>query len=152
MTVKLSTGLRNGMLGSTGFAELFANGVIEIRSGPQPITADAAATGTLLGLVTKDGLAWVAGSPTNGLNFNAPANGAVSKNADNWRFNGLANGTAGWFRLKGNAADDGSVSTTLPRLDGSIGVGSGDMPMSRTDVQVGVPSTIDVFSFMLPAQ
>ena len=52
MTVKFSTGLRNAMVGPLGFAGALSNGVIEIRSGPQPVSADAASTGTLLGVVT----------------------------------------------------------------------------------------------------
>lgn len=52
MTVRLSTALRNNLAGPTGFGATFANGIIEIRTGSQPGTADSAATGTLLGTVT----------------------------------------------------------------------------------------------------
>ena len=52
MTVKKSTGLRNAMVGPLGFAGALSSGVIEIRTGPQPVSADAAATGALLGVVT----------------------------------------------------------------------------------------------------
>lgn len=152
MTVKLSTGLRNAMAGSTGFAGALANGVIHVYSGPQPVSADAAPTGTLLGTITKDAGAFSPGTATNGLTFATPASGAVTKSNDVWKFIGLAAGTAGWFRHVGNATDDGSVSTTLPRLDGSIAAGAGDLRMSSIAITVGVPVTVDVYSFAIPAQ
>jgi len=52
MTVRLSTGARTGLAGNGGFGELFKNGSIQIYSGSQPASADAAVTGTLLGTVT----------------------------------------------------------------------------------------------------
>jgi hypothetical protein len=153
MTIKFSTGLRNNLAGSTGFAGTFANGVIEIYTGPQPLSADNPPTGTLLGYVTTDGLPFAAGSPTNGLTFDAPASGTVSKAAAaTWKTTGIAQGTAGWFRLKGNAADAGAQSTTAVRMDGSIGTSGADLNMSNIAFDVGVPSTIDVFQFTVPAQ
>lgn len=152
MTVKLSTGLRNAMAGSIGFAGALAGGVIHVYSGPQPISADAAPTGTLLGTVTKDAGPFTPGEATNGLNFATAASGGVTKNSDTWKFVGLAAGTAGWFRHVGNGVDDGSASTTLPRLDGSIAAGTGDLRLSSTAIAVGVPVTVDVYSFQIPAQ
>lgn len=151
MTVRLSTGLRNNLAGSTGFAATFANGIIEIRTGTQPATADAAATGTLLGTVTLASGAFTPGTATNGLTFAAASAGSVSKSGT-WSFNGVAAGTAGWFRLKGNALDNDALSTTLPRLDGSIAVSGADMNLSNISIAVSAPTTIDSFSFTIPAQ
>lgn len=152
MTIKLSTGLRNGMLGTTGFSEIFANGIIEIYSGAQPATADAATTGTLLGTVTLASGAFTPGTATNGLTWAAPASGAVTKSTDLWQFTGVAAATAGWFRLKGNALDSNGVSTTLPRLDGNIGSSGADMNLSNLSIAVGAITTLDTFSFSIPAQ
>ncbi len=146
MTIRLSTKLRDNLAGTTGFAATFANGVIEIYSGSQPATADSAVTGTLLGTVTLNSGAFTPGSPTNGLTFAAAAGGAVSKSGV-WSFNGVAAGTAGWFRLKGNAVDAGGVSTILPRLDGSIAVSGADMNLSNITISLGSPSTIDTFTW-----
>lgn len=151
MTVRLSTGLRNKLVGTTGFSSVFANGVMEIYSGAQPATADAAATGTLLGVVTLNSGAFVPGSPTNGLTFAEPADGEVLKSGV-WSFNGIAVGTAGWFRLKGNAADAGGVSTTLARVDGSIAVSGGDLALSSLSISIGAPNTLDRFKWTQPAQ
>lgn len=152
MTIRVSTGARTGMLGSLGFAEQFQNGVILVYSGAQPATADAAATGTLLGTVTADAGAFTDGSPTNGLQFEAAANGQIKKlTTQNWKFNGAAAGTAGWFRLRGNAADAGALSTTLPRMDGSIATTGADLNMSNTNITVGAPHTIDQFDVTFAA-
>lgn len=153
MTIRLSTGARTGMAGTGGgFATLFANGVIEVYSGSQPTTADSAVTGTLLGTVTKDAGAFTPGSPTNGLTFATAASGSVSKSTDNWQMNGVAAGTAGWFRLKANAADAGGSSTTAIRMDGSIASIGGDATLSNLSITVGGPVTIDTFAFTIPAQ
>jgi len=151
MALRLSTKLRDNLAGTTGFASTFANGVIEIYSGAQPATADSAVTGTLLGTVTLNSGAFTPGVATNGLTFAAASGGAVSKSGV-WSFNGIAAGTAGWFRLKGNATDAGGVSTTLPRLDGSIAVSGADMNLSNISIAIGAPNTIDSFTWTQPAQ
>ena len=148
--IRLSTKLRDNLAGTTGFASTFANGVIEIYTGAQPATADAAVTGTLLGTVTLNSGAFTPGSPTNGLTFAAAAGGVVSKSGV-WSFNGIAAGTAGWFRLKGNAVDAGGVSSVLPRLDGSIAVSGADMNLSNIAIAVSSPNTIDAFTWTQPA-
>jgi hypothetical protein len=152
MTIKLSTGLRNAMAGTQGFAGALASGVIDVYSGAQPASADAAAAGTLLGTVTVAGGAFTPGAPTNGLMLATPAAGVVTKNTDLWQFNGIAVGTAGWFRFRGNAVDDGTASTTAPRMDGSIATSGGDMNLGNLSITVGSPNTIDAFSFTIPAQ
>ena len=151
MALRLSTKLRDNLAGTTGFAATFANGIIEIYSGAQPATADSAVTGTLLGTVTLNSGAFTPGVATNGLTFAAASGGAVSKSGV-WSFNGIAAGTAGWFRLKGNATDAGGASTTLPRLDGSIAVLGADMNLSNISIAIGAPNTIDTFTWTQPAQ
>ena len=148
--IRLSTKLRDNLAGTTGFAATFANGIIEIYSGAQPATADSAVTGTLLGTVTLNSGAFTPGVSTNGLTFAAASGGAVSKSGV-WSFDGVAVGTAGWFRLKGNAADAGGISTVLPRLDGSIAVSGADMNLSNISIAIGAPNTIDTFTWTQPA-
>ena len=152
MTVRLSTQLRTNLAGTGGsFATTFANGVIEVYTGTQPVTADAAVTGTLLGTVTLNSGAFTPGVATNGLTFATAVAGAVSKSGV-WSFNGVAAGTAGWFRFKGNAADAGGVTTVLPRLDGSVAVSGADLNLSNIAIALNAPSTIDTFTFTIPAQ
>ncbi|WP_025915526.1 hypothetical protein [Herminiimonas sp. CN] len=152
MTIRLSMGARNSLAGPKGFGATFEAGVIYVYSGPQPLSADNPVAGTLLGIVTKDAAAFVAGTPTNGLSFAVPVMGVVSKQpADNWKFIGLADGTAGWFRLMGNAYDALGASTTLSRLDGSVGTSGADLNLSNINVVVGSPNTIDIFQYEFPA-
>ena len=49
MTIRLSTGARNGPAGRSGFAAMFNHGYIKVFSGAQPANADAAETGTPVG-------------------------------------------------------------------------------------------------------
>ena len=150
MTVRISTAARTLLTGASGFKEIFDTGVIDIYSGSQPATADAAVTGTLLGTVTLASGAFVAGSPTNGLTFGTPVSGVVSKSGV-WSFNGVANGTAGWFRFRANAADAGAVSTTHSRVDGSVATSGADLNLSNITIATGAPNTIDSFTWPQPA-
>lgn len=153
MSIQLSTATRNAMTGTTGFKGAHDHGVIEIYTGPQPVNADAAVQGTLLGTFTLDAGAFTPGSNTNGLTFDAPVAGVVSKAAaENWQLVATAAGAAGWFRLKGNAVDAGSGGdSTHYRMDGSIGVSGADMNLANITFEVGTPVTCDVFQFTLPA-
>ena len=258
MTIRLSEGLRNLMAQGMGFGRALHNGWIDVRTGSQPATADAAITGTQLGKITVASGTWtqetratatltvtgtaqaltactigtlpividparvsaavtttttlgaaalaaaintsgiaratssgavvtVTAPPgvgtswnalaiattgltctgssfasgaagANGLYLEQPAAGVISKPAAVvWSCAGLAVGTAGWFRFySNNTADAGALITTLTeplyaRMDGSIGVGSGDMQLSSLAFSVGPTVTVDVASFTMPA-
>jgi len=251
MTIRLSTGLRNNMVGATGLSASFLNGFIDIYTGSQPVTADSPVMGTKLGTVSlssqattdevrssgtltfsgtagtvanvtvgllnimparavaftidlattvalvaeaindsglfsataasavltvtsppgsgaaynanslaanvSGGLSAVSGGTyaggvdaVAGLKFSQPTAGTVAKSGV-WSFNGIAIGTAGWFRFRGSVADAGGTSTTLCRMDGSIAVSGGDMNLSNIAITVGAPTTIDTFTVTLPA-
>jgi hypothetical protein len=66
--------------------------------------------------------------------------------------NGVAAGTAGYFRLKANGVDAGTLSTSLPRMDGSVAVSGGDLNLSNIAIAIGAPTTIDTFNWTIPAQ
>lgn len=109
----------------TNGAYYFYGGASQPASGSDP------ATGTLIGIATKDGAAWVAGSPANGITLAAPVvsgnNVKLSKPAgESWRFLAIAAGTISYARYVGNPIDDNSVSTALARWDGSVSLPSGD--------------------------
>jgi len=161
MAVRYSTGCLSKLLGESGvdtgangLRGIFKDCVIDIYSGAQPGSADNAVASTLLARVTLDAAAFVEGSAINGLEFEAPVGGILSKaTAENWKYTGLAAAgsgvSAGWFRLRGNAVDDALSSTTLPRIDGSIGTTSGDMLLSNIVVVENAPGTVDVFTITL---
>ncbi len=152
MTWRISNNDLNAMLDA--LATNHANGAILIYEGSQPANAHAAPTGKYLGKVTVGGGAWEAGQPTNGLNFKAAAGRALKK-ADNetWQIKGEADGTAGWFRFVGNAADDGAADSTesTPRIDGRIAVSGAEMNLSNTQIVTGATTTIDSFELRWPA-
>jgi hypothetical protein len=132
--------------------DVMRDGVIKIYSGSQPSSADAAVTGTLLMTVSVGSGAWVAGTATYGLEFeDDPTGGEIEKNSETWSGVGLADGTAGWFRFIANPTDDGTSSTTLPRIDGSVGTAGSDLVMASTSIVTGRTTTIDAFKITLPA-
>ena len=88
---------------------------------------------------------------TAGLQWGVPSAGSVSKSGV-WSFDGVAAGTAGWFRMKASALDDNAASTTLVRLDGSIAVSGADMNLSNISIAIGAPTTIDSLTITMPAR
>lgn len=138
MAARTSTGFVSALLSGSSFPEIFLNGCIEVYSGLQPASADAAVTGTMLATVTRDGGSWVAGAPGAGLRFSTSGRFATKDFDHLWIMTGIATGVAGWYRLRGNTADAGGISTTLPRLDGAIGLPPDpEVPDSPfTDVQL----------------
>ena len=152
MALRLSTGLRQYIQGTGSTKAALADGIIEIYSGVQPSSADDAVAGTLLLTITESGGSFTPGSPTNGLEFGAPVAGVLGKaSAETWQGDGVANGIAGWFRFKGNAADAGGSSTTAVRLDGSIGSSGADLNLGNTNIVIGETTTLNSFNLTLPA-
>ena len=133
--------------------DIFKDGVLRIYSGSQRSTADDAVSGTLLLEISVDAGTFAHGAFANGLEFGAAASGAISKcAAETWQGTGLAAGTAGWFRLCANPTDDGSSSTTLSRIDGTVGTSGADLNMTNTTITAGATYTIDAFTLTLPYQ
>jgi hypothetical protein len=151
MALRLSTGLRDGLLGTDDFKGLFTDGVIRIYSGTQPTSADDAESGTLLCTITVGSGAFTAGAATNGLEFGTPGSGTIAKStSETWSGVAVATGTAGWFRFYANAMTTGS-STTAVRFDGSVSTSGAQLNMSSTAITSGATTTIDSFSVTIPA-
>lgn len=137
MATYSSTALRALMLDK--FITAFRYGCIEIYSGAQPVSADAAATGTLLGRVTLNGGSWSEGSPTNGLQFERDGIYVGKPTVAHWVLTGITDGTASWFRLRANTPDAGAASESLYRVDGAIGLDG-----ATGDYQLWLPDTLTV--------
>jgi len=143
MALSYSTGLVHALLNTTAnggksFGEAFNNCIILIYGGIRASNADAAVgAAPLLGEVTLNGGDFTPGVATNGLQFGPAANRTIDRlSSQTWQFKGLLNGTATWFRVVGNAADNGLASTTLPRLDGTIAPFGGDVTLKDTTIVV----------------
>lgn len=134
MAVRLSTGYIARRNAGDSFASIFDGGSIEIRTGPQPDSADMAASGDLVARITRNGAEWTPGSLTAGLRFDATGRYVVKRMADEWRLVGSGTGIAGWARLVGPATDSGGASVELPRIDGAI-----DLIGATTDSQLFLP-------------
>lgn len=132
MATRLAAATANAMCDA---ANALANGgTIEVRTGAQPANAAASATGTLLATFTLANPAY--GSAVNGV-------GTLDADPD-LEVNGAADGTAGWFRIKtsgGATVRDGAVTATG---------GGGQLELSSTSVQTGVPVRITAGTFTMP--
>ena len=141
MTVRLSTGLRNGLATDRGLLEMLQFGVIDVYDGEQPLEADRAPIGTRVGRITQDGATFSHGQIGGGLAITGSADG-VSKTGI-WTFRGVATGTARWFRWKANALDTNETSTLFFRLDGRVGT---DLVLQQTQITPGLQMDIQSFT------
>ena len=140
----------------TAVKNAYANGVLAIYGGAsQPADANDAEAGTLLALITVDSGAFTPGVATNGLNFDAPSSGVLSKAAaETWSGIGLAAAgtgtTATYFRFYDNIMDVGASPTGL-RFDGAIGTTStAELQMTVTTIVEGAPVVIYSFTYSPP--
>lgn len=145
MTMKASTGLRNGILGTNPLKTLLAAGFIKVYAGTVPTTADdALGSATLLCTISI-------GSSGTGINFDtAAASGVLSKApAETWSGVNAATGTATFFRHV-TSSDTGVLSTTQVRIQGEISSVGSDLNFSSTSLTSGGTQTIDYYSVALP--
>ncbi len=116
---RFSTGFRTTLLES-GMDTVFNSGVMEVRSGTQPDSADNAPTGTLLASIPLPADAFAA------------ASAGVKSKTGTWEdVSADATGTATWFRIKASG-DLGTTNQTDPRMDGSVSQTNGTLSDSGT--------------------
>lgn len=142
--MKLSTGLRNGMLASNSLKSLLASGEIRIYAGTVPADADASiGSATLLCTVKNGG---------SGINFASAATAGVLPKAsgETWSGTNVATGVATFFRHV-LAADDGSASSSAVRIQGTVAVAGADLNLTSVSLVSGAPQAIDYYSVAQPA-
>ena len=144
MAFKFSTGFRNAVMGTASAATTLTGGKIKIYSGAPPVTADAAATGTLLITISDNG-------GSGGLSFEPTITDAtLTKLATQvWKGTIAATGTAGYFRWV-MGSDDGSPSTTQVRIQGTVAQAGGDMNLSSLTVTASEEQVLDYFTLTFP--
>jgi len=143
MSLKLSTGLRDGMLDTSPFKTLLDASRVKIYSGSPPATADEA-EGTLLVSIGS------AHADTHCHFLAAAVSGVLSKDANVWSGVAGAGGTASYFRLVVNT-DTGVLSTSEIRLQGTVGTSGADINMSSVTIVSGATQTIDTWDLTMPA-
>lgn len=150
MPLRLSTGLRNTMLKATGKSavDAMANGIIEIRQGTQPATADDAETGTLLCRITKNSGAYT-DLLNNGIDMEAVGAALNIKTGEVWSGVALTDGAAGWFRFYDTNYTTGQSSAAC-RIDGAIGVSGQQMNLPNLNLTNGGTTTIDSLTINFP--
>jgi hypothetical protein len=136
MAERLSTGICNLLLDTAPLKTVFSTPEIRIYSGAIPATADAA-EGSIIATVKEGGgaLTWAASA----------AAGVLSKSANAWTDPSAVGGTATHYRLL-NHADGGGISTTLPRIQGTVGTGGTDMVVGSTTIGAASVFTVDYYT------
>lgn len=144
MTLKASTGLRNAMLDTASLKGAMTGFVMKIYTGAAPATADAAVTGTLLCTISNN-------SAGTTLSLATAASGSIPKTVSEvWSGVNVATGTAGYFRFVQLSGEDGTLSTTQKRIQGTCGTAGADLNMSSVNLTSGATQTIDACSITLP--
>ena len=132
--------------------DIFKDGVLRIFAGTAPATADAAITGNLLVQLTLSSAAFVAGAFDNGLEFSAATAGVIGILAgETWSGVNVGTGTqvATHFRFCGNASDSNGVSTSLPRIQGTVGTSGTDITTANTSLVETETTTCSAFTLTL---
>ncbi len=145
MALQASTGLRNQLLDTNPLKTILNLGFIKIYAGTVPASADAAlGSATLLCTVSNN-------STGTGLTFATSASGGViAKNSSEvWSGVNAASGTAAFYRHV-TPSDDGTLSTTQPRLQGLIGTAGADMNLSSVSLVASATQTIDFYTVSEP--
>ncbi|HEX4816697.1 MAG TPA: hypothetical protein VFV66_28480 [Nonomuraea sp.] len=142
MAVRISTPARNAAADAVAALVNGGSGpgVLRVYSGGQPAGPGSAPTGTLLAEFTLSDPAFAAAVAGSVALDTTPALTDV----------GMANGSAGWFRMLDSTEAAGAG---LGVLDGSVTAtgGGGDLTMNTTTISVGVTVTITAGTATMPA-
>lgn len=141
---KFSTGFRDELINAGDITNIFdgANSSLLIYSGSQPSDADQVpGAGTILATVVI---------PTTNA-FAASASGGTIAKAGTWEDTSAdATGTAAWFRLSEDDTDT-TLSTTVVRIDGTVGTAASDLIIASVSITATDPITIDTFTISIAA-
>jgi Zn-dependent protease len=145
--MKLSSGSRKAWLDEGSIKNIYLNSVLYLYgiTNSMPAHPDDAELGTLMAIITANGLPFESGVATNGLNFAAAATHNadytktyLSKDATLWKGVALADGPIRYGRLYANTVVQGA-SHVARRLDGSVlSVEGGDFLASTLTAKIGV--------------
>jgi hypothetical protein len=128
LAIQLSPAVRNARLDAIE-TTISTAPTLEIRTGAAPADCAAADTGSVLATLTL---------PTDWM---AAASGGSKAKAGTWTGTASGTGTAGHFRIK---------QSTTCHMQGSVGMGSGDLSLDNVSIASGQSVTISTFSISDP--
>jgi hypothetical protein len=128
LAIQLSPAVRNARLDAIE-TTISTAPTLEIRTGAAPADCAAADTGSVLATLTL---------PSDWM---AAASGGSKAKAGTWTGTASGTGTAGHFRIK---------QSTTCHLQGSVGMGSGDLSLDNTSIANGQAVTIATFALTDP--
>lgn len=126
MAIQYSTSVRNAQLDAVE-STAGATAKLRILTGSAPADCATAESGSLLIEITLPA-DWMA----------AAASGAKSKSGT-WSGSATGTGTAGYFRIVDNAG-------TTCHMQGTCGLGSGDLSLDNTSIASGQTVTVSTFT------
>lgn len=126
MSLQLSTATRNARLDSLE-STIGTAALLRIFTGSVPANCAAADSGTKLIEMSL---------PSDWMN---DASSGSKTQKGNWSGNGLANGTAGYFRIYDSAG-------AACHIQGTCGIGSGDLQLDNTSIATGQACTVNTFT------
>lgn len=86
-----------------------------------------------------------------GLQFGVLTGNVLSKDSSNWIGIGIADGVAGWWRMKGSFSDDDSTNASFIRLDGACNTANSDLlALTTLNIVVGGTDNITAFTVTQP--
>jgi hypothetical protein len=148
MPLQVSTEFKRRILGPESFGTIFNGGAIAIYgSAAQPDYADSAVAGTLLGYVTHNGATWTPGAALNGLQYVQAGAFWLKSPAQIWQITPVASGLARWFRVLPVAPDAGGISTSHPRIDGTITADGAGAQMRLLNPNLVLGEAVEISDF-----
>lgn len=151
MALQYSTGLKDAILDNSSLKANFDDGYIRVyAAGAIPASPDDALVGETLIVTYSDNDQGVGAG--QGLDLEASAvNGAIAKlTAQVWSGTSVAAGTGLFWRYE-QSTDDGLLSTTQKRIQGTIGGAGADLIVQSTVYADATLYVIDFFSITIPS-
>lgn len=158
MAVRISTGLRDKLLGKTGGTPVgygFGNAMdrffVDLYSGTQPASPDNAPTGTLLMTYTLNGAAEASSSQGGTWNGTVTGGKVTRTLTEVMMGTAVASGNAGWGRIRLHGDSGASSVDGDARIDFSVGTSGADLNLASVAFVSGTTTDIlGVLSFTLP--
>lgn len=144
----------NASLSSPDYVASSSGAVVTITALPGTGTGPNGYVVTPAGALTNTPANMAGGAAAvNGLKLQASSGGVISKRASQtWSGNGVANGTAGWYRFRASVADAGGLDSAglYLRMDGSVGTSGANLNLTSTTIVIAAPQSVASYTVTQP--